>query len=119
NIRGNALWTHSLFTTAQLSMGAFVENTFEAIGRDAIQIGHAKQIIVERNNGRDIGYPFEIVDVENGGTPVGIDTAGNVENSQYVSNHFDEVNGKCLDLDGFHDGVVAGNSCTNRHTAAE
>ena len=119
NIRGNALWTHSLFTTPQLSMGAFVENTFEAIGRDAIQIGHAKQVIVERNNGRDIGYPFEIVDVENGGTPVGIDTAGNVENSQYVSNHFDEVNGKCLDLDGFHNGVVAGNSCTNRHTAAD
>lgn len=119
NIRGNALWTHSLFTSPQLSKGIFAENTFELIGRDAIQVGHAKDVIVERNSGREIGFPFEIVDVENGGTPVGIDTAGNVEHSQYVSNSFDEINGKCMDLDGFHDGMVMGNSCTNRQSAAD
>jgi hypothetical protein len=43
-----------------------------------------------------------------------VDTAGNVDNCVYEKNIFEEVNGKCFDLDGFHDGVVAGNVCTNR-----
>jgi hypothetical protein len=55
-----------------------------------------------------------VVDVENAGTPVGIDTAGNVDRSTYEYNRFEEVNGKCIDLDGFHDGLVRGNVCINR-----
>ncbi len=119
NIRGNALWTHSLLTSPQVLDGKFADNKFESIGRDAIQVGHAKRVTVENNKGREIGYPFEIVDVENGGTPVGIDTAGDVEGSQYSLNQFDEVNGKCIDLDGFHDGIVTNNSCINRGKAAD
>jgi hypothetical protein len=119
NIRGNGLWTHSLLTSPQLLDGVFSENHFEVIGRDAIQVGHAKRVKVEANTGREIGYPIEVVDVENGGTPVAIDTAGDVPGSQYVRNHFDEINGKCIDLDGFHEGVVLDNSCINRFTAAD
>jgi hypothetical protein len=119
NIRGNALWTHSLLTSPPLLDGAFVGNRFEVIGRDAIQVGQAKRVNVEGNTGREIGYPFEIVDVENGGTPVAMDTAGDVPGAQYVGNKFEEVNGKCIDLDGFHDGVVLENSCINRRTAAD
>ncbi|MEI9811778.1 MAG: right-handed parallel beta-helix repeat-containing protein [Acidobacteriota bacterium] len=119
NIRGNALWTHSLLTSPQLLDGKFSSNKFELIGRDAIQVGHAKRVVVEDNKGREIGYPFEVVDVENGGTPVVIDTAGDVEGAQYQRNHFDEVNGKCIDLDGFHDGIVTDNSCINRKGAAD
>jgi hypothetical protein len=88
-----------------------VENTFEAIGRDAIQVGHATEIHVQRNQGSRIGYPITIVDVEGGGTPVGIDTAGNVDRSTYLNNSFFDVNGKCIDLDGFHDGEVRANTC--------
>ncbi|MEO5924309.1 MAG: right-handed parallel beta-helix repeat-containing protein [Bryobacteraceae bacterium] len=119
NIRGNGLWTHSLLSSPQLLDGVFSENHFELIGRDAIQVGHAKRVKVEANTGREIGYPFEIVDVENGGTPVAIDTAGDVPGSQYIRNHFDEINGKCIDLDGFHDGVVLDNSCINRFKASD
>ena len=119
NIRGNALWTHSLLTSPPLLDGTFSENHFEVIGRDAIQVGQAKRVKVEHNSGREIGYPFEIIDIENGGTPVAIDTAGDVPGSQYLRNQFDEVNGKCIDLDGFHDGVVLDNSCVNRFAAAD
>ena len=31
----------------------------------------------------------------------------------YTGNRFTDVNGQCIDLDGFHDGEVAGNSCIN------
>ena len=33
-------------------------------------------------------------------------------------NRFEEINGKCIDLDGFHDGAVRGNTCIN-HGAPE
>jgi signal peptidase I len=119
NIRGNGLWTHSLLSSPQLLDGVFSQNRFEVIGRDAIQVGHAKRVKVEANTGREIGYPFDVVDVENGGTPVAIDTAGDVPGSQYVRNQFDEINGKCIDLDGFHEGVVLDNSCINRFKASD
>lgn len=114
NVRGNALWTHSLFTSPQLLDGAFLDNQFEMIGRDAIQVGHGRRVRVEGNTGRSIGYPLETVDAENGGTPVALDTAGDVDGARYVNNRFEEINGKCMDLDGFHNGLVSGNSCTNR-----
>ena len=119
DIRGNALWTHSLLTSPQLQGGTFLNNRFETIGRDALQVGHAKMVRVEGNNGVDIGYPVDIVDVENGGVPVAIDTAGDVGETTYVRNHFSEINGKCIDLDGFHDGTVAENSCVNARKAAD
>jgi hypothetical protein len=116
-ISGNALWTHSLFTSPRLQDGRFVDNSFESIGRDAIQVGHASRMRVENNTGSNIGYPIELVDAENAGTPVAIDTSGNVDASAYANNRFEEVNGKCFDLDGFHDGAVRDNVCMNRKPA--
>ena len=112
-IQGNALWTHSRYTAPRNTNGLFAKNHFENIGRDAIQIGHATNVRVQNNDGKFIGYPGEIVDAEGGGTPVAIDTAGNVDASVYTANTFDEINGKCIDLDGFHDGEVSRNRCTN------
>jgi hypothetical protein len=113
-IYGNGLWTHSLRTSERLAGGVFSGNRFEQIGRDAIQVGHATGVRVEKNAGEQIGYPISVVDVEHGGTPVGLDTAGNVDHSEYAGNSFEEINGKCMDLDGFHDGAVRGNRCINR-----
>jgi hypothetical protein len=109
NIRGNGLWTHSLYTAPRNARGVFANNTFDIVGRDALQAGHAVDIRIERNSGRGIGFPRDIVDA----TPVAIDTAGNVERSSYVSNRFEVINGKCIDLDGFHDGEVAWNRCSS------
>lgn len=117
NVRGNAVWTHSLYTAPRNRDGVIANNRFERIARDAIQVGHATNVRVERNTGTGIGYPFEEVDVEGGGTPVGIDTAGNVDRSVYADNRFEEINGKCIDLDGFHNGEVRGNVCINRGQA--
>jgi Right handed beta helix region len=114
NISGNAVWTHSRYGSARNRGGQIRNNQFSEIGRDAIQVGHAVDVEVSGNRGRRIGFPASIVDVENGGTPVGIDTAGNVENSTYEHNSFEEINGKCIDLDGFHDGTVRSNTCVNR-----
>jgi hypothetical protein len=112
NIRGNGVWTHS--RSPRNRDGKILRNQFSEIGRDAIQVGHAVAVEVADNRGTRIGFPVEIIDVENAGTPVGIDTAGNVEQSSYQRNRFEEINGKCIDLDGFHDGAVRGNICINR-----
>ena len=111
-IRGNAVWTHSRSESPRNGPGLVEGNAFEDIGRDAIQAGHATQIRVVRNTGRRIGYPESIVDTEGGGVPVAIDTAGNVDQSAYEGNRFEDLNGKCIDLDGFHHGIVRGNHCT-------
>ena len=113
-ILGNGLWTHSLATSMRLKDGVFAANSFDTIGRDAIQIGHATNVQVDLNTGEHIGFPIEVVDVENQGTPVAIDTAGNVDHTSYTRNKFEEINGKCFDLDGFHDGSVTENECASR-----
>jgi len=117
NVPGNGIWTHSLYTSPRNRDGRIAGNTFDNIGRDAIQIGHATSVRVENNSGRRIGYPFELVDVEGGGIPVAIDTAGDVDKTVYAGNRFEEVNGKCIDLDGFHHGEVRDNTCINRGSA--
>ena len=119
DIWGNGLWTHSLLTSPRLENGVFQNNRFETIGRDALQVGHAQGVRVEGNTGIEIGFPPDIVDVEGGGVPVAIDTAGDVANTIYIRNRFSEINGKCIDLDGFHDGTVAENSCFNVQKASD
>jgi hypothetical protein len=118
-IRGNGLWTHSMYRSPRLRDGIFMANRFDTIGRDALEVGHATAVRVEDNAGTHIGYPSEIIDVENGGTPVAIDTAGNVDHAVYGRNRFEEIDGKCIDLDGFHDGSVVENQCINRKSVAE
>jgi hypothetical protein len=118
-VRGNALWTHSMYRSPRLRGGLFVANHFDTVGRDAIQVGHAASMRVEDNSGIHIGFPAEIIDVENGGTPAAIDTSGNVDHADYSRNSFEEIDGKCFDLDGFHDGRVADNRCVNRKGAED
>ena len=117
NVSGNGIWTHSRITSPRNETGSFENNKFRNIGRDALQVGHATEVGVLRNTGSLIGYPHKVVDVEGGGMPVAIDTAGNVDNSRYEQNKFEEINGKCIDLDGFHDGIVQENTCINRGPA--
>jgi hypothetical protein len=114
NIRGNAVWTHSRYGSPRNRDGLITRNTFEIIGRDAIQVGHATRVRVDSNSGKSIGYPVETVDIESAAIPVAIDTAGDVDESVYANNSFAEINGKCIDLDGFHDGEVTANTCVNR-----
>jgi hypothetical protein len=110
-VRGNGIWTHSLYPSPRNARGLFAENRFAEIGRDALQVGHATDVRVQQNTGTRIGFPEDTVDVEGRAIPVGIDTAGNVDGSSYTGNQFADINGKCIDLDGFHDGEVSHNVC--------
>jgi len=112
-VTGNAIWTHSYNDSPRSSDGLIMGSTISTVGRDAIQIGHATKIRVENNNGSEIGFPAEYADLEHHGTPVALDTAGNVDYSFYTDNRFTGINGECINLDGFHDGQVTGNSCQN------
>lgn len=116
DVRGNGIWTHSLYKSPRNARGRIIENEFAMIGRDAIQVGHATEVRVEHNRGRMIGYPPEEVDLEGQAFPVAVDTAGNVDKSLYTNNYFEEIDGKCFDLDGFHDGEISGNTCLNEDT---
>jgi len=117
-VTGNAIWTHSYARSPRQSDGVISGNAIDRVGRDAIQIGHATRVRVERNSGSQIGFPVDYVDFPGYGTPVAIDTAGNVDHTVYANNEFRDVAGQCIDLDGFHDGEVTGNSCINDPVAA-
>ena len=69
--------------------------------------------------GRRIGYPPDLVDIASWAVPAALDTAGNVDKSVYAGNHFEDIDGKCMDLDGFHDGEIRDNSCISRKSDAE
>jgi parallel beta-helix repeat protein len=114
NILGNGIWTHSLYTSPRNARGSFTNNKVEYVGRDAFQVGHAISVRVENNTATAIGFPVDAVDIEHGAIPVALDTAGNTEKTQYIGNHFTEINGKCIDLDGFHDGEISNNTCENQ-----
>jgi hypothetical protein len=118
-ILGNAAWTHSRYNHVRNGPGTIRRNSFSTIGRDAVQVGHASGVQVVENVIARVGYPVEAVDVEGGGTPVGIDTSGNVDGSRYMRNTMTEINGKCFDLDGFHHGELIGNTCVNKGKAAD
>ena len=116
-ITGNGIWTHSYARSARQAGGVIRGNSISVVGRDAIQVGHATGVRVEGNTGSELGFPVEYVDVEHHGVAVALDTAGNVDHSVYANNRFTDVNGQCIDLDGFHDGSVTGNSCVNGKAA--
>jgi len=111
-VRGNAIWTHSNYGSPRNAGGIIAQNAIEEVARDAIQVGHATNVRVENNTGRGIGYPLEFVDTA--AVPAALDTAGNVDKSVYTGNRFEDIDGKCMDLDGFHDGEIRGNSCISR-----
>ena len=113
NVRGNGVWTHSRYESPRNSDGLIEGNEFRMTARDAIQIGHATRIRVLKNHGSKIGYPNEEVDIEGQGFPVAIDTSGNTDETIYAENTFEDLNGKCIDLDGFHHGEVRDNRCVN------
>ncbi len=113
NVLGNGIWTHSLYTSPRNSDGQITGNTIVEVARDAIQVGHGTRVEVTKNRGGRIGYPTSAVDVEAEAAPCAIDTSGNTDVTRYIENDFEEVNGKCIDLDGFHDGEVRDNSCIN------
>jgi hypothetical protein len=118
NIRGNGIWTHSRYESPRNRDGLIWENQVNAAARDGIQVGHATNVRVLKNVLANIGYPEALVDMANGGIPVGIDTAGNVDHSTYSENLMQEINGKCLDLDGFHHGEIRANRCFNLKPAS-
>jgi hypothetical protein len=110
-ILGNAIWTHSNGGSPRNTGGRIADNRIFTVARDAVQIGHATQVVVEGNEGQDIGYPADAVDIEHEGTPVAVDTSGNVDHAIYRNNRFRNVNGECINLDGFHEGEVRNNQC--------
>ena len=103
NVRGNGIWTHSYYTSPRNARGRIAGNEFamKSRGMPFRWDYAAPEVVVENNRGRMIGYPAGEVDIETQAFPVAVDTAGNVDRSTYRNNQFEEIDGKCFDLDGF------------------
>jgi hypothetical protein len=115
DIYGHAIWGHSNFVENLSEDVRVIGNTFRDIGLDAVQFGCVRNGLVERNAISRIGYikGAPKYRLANGDSycGVGIDTAGWSSGCRYRGNTMLNVNGPCIDLDGFSDGEVSNNTC--------
>lgn len=118
-ISGNGIWTHSYPGSPRNYRGLIARNSIETVSRYAIQVGHANKIRVEDNRGKYIGYPASEVEQKGTESPAAIAISGKVDESVLTKNRFEDINGRCFDLDGFHDGEVSENTCINRGKAQD
>ena len=72
------------------------------------------EVRVQENTGPGSAIRLRTSTSSTEATPVAIDTSGNISRTVYTNNRFEEINGKCIDLDGFHDGEVTFNTCVNK-----
>jgi len=98
---------------------AFPGNHFDSIGRDAIQVATRrafgwKEIPASGSASRQRWWTRNTP-----GTPVGIDTAGNVDHTEYVRNRFEKSTASVSTWTDCHDGVVRENNCVNRQRAED
>jgi hypothetical protein len=121
-VRGNGIWIRSATDPGAVpgvaTAGRIAECEFAILGRAAIELNHATGITIENNIAHMIGFPGD--EVLTGGTalPAAIATTGgadhaSVKNSAIRNNDFGQLAGRCLSLDGFSDGEVAGNQCSD------
>ncbi len=118
-ISGNGIWTHSYPGSPRNYRGLIARNSIETVSRFAIQVGHANKVRVEDNRGKYIGYPASEVERKGTESPAAIAISGKVDEGTLTRNRFEDVNGRCFDLDGFHDGEVSKNVCINRGKAED
>jgi len=115
---GNGVWVHSRARADRSQNGVIEGNHFENISRNMVLLSRAYKIAVRKNNAKMIGFPIDTVNTD-ARPPAGVATEGKVDSSVIEGNEFEQVNGRCFDLDGFHDSEVTGNSCRNRGEAGE
>ena len=116
SIRGNGIWTHSLYTSPRNGRGLIrAESLRDCRAATPSRRGTPRMSAWNDNAGTRIGFPAEDVDVESRAVPVAHRHGGQRGPlASYARNRFEEINGKCIDLDGFHDGEIRGNVCVNR-----
>lgn len=117
-VRGNGIWVRSVSAadsaaSGVASRGRIADNEFAILARAAIELNHASGVTIENNIGHMIGFPGD--EVLTGGTalPAAIASSGGVAHSTIRDNTFEQIAGRCLSLDGFSDGEVTGNECSD------
>lgn len=110
-IRGNGIWIRSVSGIA--ARGRIADSEFAIVARAAIEMNHATAIAIENNTGHMIGFPGDEVLIGGTALPAAIATTGAVDRSIIHNNNFDQLAGRCFSLDGFSDGEVTGNGCSD------
>lgn len=113
---GNCLWGHAYGFNVLNERISFTENAFQDCGLDGIQPGNVVGGIVANNHFHRIGY-IHSTDIDAtvpkyraDAYAVALDSTGFVKGVDYVGNSMVSVNGGGIDLDGFAEGNVSGNS---------
>ena len=114
---GHCVWGH-LYALNYLHRNIQVSgNNFEDCGLDGVLTGGVSGGLVDGNRFRRMGYictsdtSVSVPKFLAWRYSCAVDTAGLVRGVNYTNNTFMSVNGGCMDLDGYCQGTVSGNTC--------
>src|SRR6185437_5494381 len=97
---------------AATTKGHIADSEFGVIARAAIEINHAANVTIENNTVQQIGFPGEEAIANGAVIPAGIATSGSVSHTIIRGNTFNQIAGRCLSLEGFSDGEITTNECS-------
>lgn len=110
NITGNCIWGHAYATSNLHTNVTKNNNTFRDLGRDGILFGAVSGGSCVGNTFHRVGYVGGVPAYFPGQNAVAIDMSGYVRGVKIIGNTMISVNGGCIDLDGFSEGEVVGNT---------
>lgn len=114
---GNCVWGHVYGFDTLHSNVKVIDNHFEDCGLDGVLIGGVSGGVVKGNDFRRVGYVCSDDDSPSvpkylgGVNATALDTSGIVKGVNYIGNTMISINGGCIDLDGYGEGTVSGNTC--------
>jgi hypothetical protein len=120
-VSGHGMWIHATSGSSLLDKNMkFVNNHFQDMGLDGIQIGVSDGVVVANNNflrngyvstsDNAVGVPKWFA-ITTSIPPVAIDSTNLTINFKYIDNVVLTYNGGCFDLDGAGYGAVQSNQC--------
>ena len=112
-VYGNCVWGWSPQLTILNDKIVVTNNHFQDTGLDGTNIGASQNGAVSGNTYYRVGYIAGSPAYLSGTPAVAMDTSGFVRGFTYSNNTVYNVNGEGIDLDGFTDGTVYGNSISN------
>jgi hypothetical protein len=111
-VRGNGVWIRSADGSPGAVQGRIADSEFDILARAAVTLNRAATVTIENNTGRMLGFPGEEASIGGTALPSAIASTGGVTHATIRNNRFEQIAGRCLSLDGFGDGEVTGNECS-------
>ena len=110
-LRGNGVWLTSDAGSPPVTRGRIAENEFSILSGSAVVLRNTANIEMEENMAKMIGFPSDEVDTADSLLPAGVAVRGRTSHLGVRNNHFEQIAGRCMTLNGLTESEIAANDC--------